>query len=179
MEKIRILIVDDAAVVRRLVASALGADPELEVAGTAANGRIALERLEALRPDLVLLDLEMPEMDGIATLAELRKTHPRLPVIMFSRFTHRGVEATVRALTMGADDYVPKPGDGVSVAECVHGQLIPKVKLLGGRHRPAADAKVPEKEPAPRARGPSGRVELVAVGASTGGPNALAEVLTA
>src|SRR5262245_55812000 len=133
MDRIRILLVDDAAAVRRLVAGALSRDPDLEVVGTAADGRMALARLAELRPDVVLLDLEMPVMGGLETLAALRKTHPRLPVIMFSRFTQRGVEATVHALTLGADDYVPKPGDGLDAAACVQGQLIPKIKLLARR----------------------------------------------
>src|SRR5579871_2964617 len=130
MNKIRVLLVDDAAVVRRLVKTALNRDPDLDVVGTAADGRMALERLAELRPDVVLLDLEMPVMGGLETLEALRKTHPRLPVIMFSRFTQKGVEATVQALTLGADDYVPKPGDGLDVSHCIEELLIPKIKLL-------------------------------------------------
>ncbi|MGH7169218.1 MAG: response regulator, partial [Gemmataceae bacterium] len=133
MEKIRVLVVDDAAVVRRLVASALNRDAALEVVGAAADGRMALDRLAELRPDVILLDLEMPVMDGLETLVALRKSHPRLPVIMFSRFTQRGVEATVHALTLGADDYVPKPGDGLDVDACIEKLLIPKIKMLGRR----------------------------------------------
>src|ERR671933_1625247 len=135
MDKIRVLLVDDSAVVRRLVAGALNEDPGLEVVGCAPEGRTALERLPRLLPDVVLLDLEMPGMDGLETLQALRRAHPRLPVLMFSRHTQRGVEATVRALTLGADDYVPKPGDGLEVQDCVRGQLIPKIKLLGARAR--------------------------------------------
>jgi two-component system chemotaxis response regulator CheB len=90
MPKIRTLVVDDAVVFRRLVAEELARDPALEVVGTAANGRIALAKLAALSPDVVILDVEMPELDGLATLAELRKTSPRLPVIMFSALTERG-----------------------------------------------------------------------------------------
>src|SRR5215813_14193730 len=140
MDKIRVLLVDDAAVVRRLVANALNQDADLEVVGTAADGRIALDRLNDLRPDVILLDLEMPVLDGLQTLVALRKTHPRLPVIMFSRFTQRGVEATVQALTLGADDYVAKPGDGLDATTCIEQILIPKIKLLGGRNRPAPPA---------------------------------------
>ena len=135
MATIRVLLVDDAAVVRRLVTAALNRDPDLEVVGTAADGQIALARLAELQPDVILLDLEMPVMSGLETLVALRKTHPRLPVIMFSRFTQKGVEATVHALTLGADDYVPKPGDGLDVTRCIEELLIPKIKLLGRRHR--------------------------------------------
>src|SRR4051794_3695298 len=118
MTKIRVLLVDDAVVVRRLVTASLNRDPELEVVGTASDGQMALTRLVELQPDVILLDLEMPVMSGLETLTALRKTHPRLPVIMFSRFTQKGVEATVHALTLGADDYVPKPGDGLEVGPC-------------------------------------------------------------
>jgi two-component system, chemotaxis family, protein-glutamate methylesterase/glutaminase len=188
-DKIRVFLVDDASAVRRLVTNALNQDPALEVVGTAADGQMALARLAELRPDVVLLDLEMPVMDGLETLVALRKTHPRLPVIMFSRLTQRGVEATVRALTLGADDYVPKPGDGLDVAGCIEGQLIPKIKLLGRlaleRETPGLDKETrrqPDKEkekPPCRSTSPRQRVEIVVIGASTGGPNALTELLPA
>jgi two-component system chemotaxis response regulator CheB len=182
VDKIRVFLVDDASVVRRLVSAALGRDPELEVAGTAADGRMALARLDEARPDVVLLDLEMPVMDGLQTLAELRKTHPRLPVIMFSRFTQRGVEATVRALTLGADDYVPKPGDDLGVGQCIDDLLIPKIKLLARRGDTDAAPTAPSaarRPPAAAAARPAGPVEAVVIGTSTGGPNALAELLPA
>src|SRR5690349_3295244 len=119
MGKIRILIVDDSVVVRRMVADMLSGDPGFEVAATAPNGRIALAKLPQVNPDLVLLDVEMPEMNGLETLAALRKTYPRLPVIMFSRFTQRGAAVTLEALTLGASDYVTMPdsvrvGDGLT-----------------------------------------------------------------
>jgi two-component system, chemotaxis family, protein-glutamate methylesterase/glutaminase len=183
MDKIRVFLVDDASAVRRLVANALNRDPALEVVGTAADGQMALARLAEVRPDVVLLDLEMPVLDGLQTLVALRKTHPRLPVIMFSRFTQRGVEATVQALTLGADDYVPKPGDGLDVSPCIEKLLIPKIKLLARRAGPPAQAgplasAVPASAGSrPRARTRAQRVELVAIGASTGGPNALVALL--
>jgi two-component system chemotaxis response regulator CheB len=188
MATIRVLLVDDSAVVRRLVKAALDRDPDLEVVGTAADGRIALDRLSELQPDVVLLDLEMPVMSGLETLAALRKTHPRLPVIMFSRFTQKGVVATVHALTLGADDYVPKPGDGLEVNHCIEALLIPKIKLLANRQRqasggsscPAADtAGSPTPAPTVTKAAHSRRVEIVVIGTSTGGPNALAELLPA
>ena len=116
MDKIRVLVVDDGAVMRHMIADALGGDPALEVAGTASNGRIALAKIAQLRPDLVTLDVEMPEMDGLETLAELRPLYPRLPVIMFSRQTQRGAAATIDALALGASDYVNKPvsSDGIT-----------------------------------------------------------------
>src|SRR6266404_4357700 len=109
MPKIRILVVDDSAVIRRLLSDELSKDPALEVAGTAANGKIALARLRQVNPDLVILDIEMPEMDGLETLRELRKTYRKLPVIMFSSLTERGATATLDALALGATDYFTKP----------------------------------------------------------------------
>lgn len=180
MNKIRVFLVDDASVIRRLVTSALNRDPDLEVVGTAADGQMALARLAELQPDVVLLDLEMPVMDGLQTLVALRKTHPRLPVIMFSRHTQRGVEATVHALTLGADDYVPKPGDGIEVGPCIENLLIPKIKMLARRASHLAETRTPTAEvptsasARARSRPRPQRVEMVVIGASTGGPNALA-----
>ena len=107
MPKIRVLIVDDAVVVRRMVSDVLSSDPALEVAGTAPNGRIAMAKISHLNPDLVTLDVEMPVMDGLETLAAIRKTHLTLPVIMFSTVTERGASATLDALALGAKDTLP------------------------------------------------------------------------
>src|SRR6478672_4875067 len=115
MPKFRVLVVDDAVVFRRLVSEELSRDPALEVVSTAANGRIALAKMSQVSPDVVILDVEMPEMDGLATLAELRKTYPRLPVIMFSALTERGAEATLDALALGATDYFTKPTNAGSL----------------------------------------------------------------
>jgi two-component system chemotaxis response regulator CheB len=176
MPKIRVLIVDDAVVFRRLLSETLAADPALEVAGTAANGRIALAKMPQLNPDLVVLDVEMPEMDGLATLAELRKAYPRLPVIMFSALTERGAAATLDALALGASDYFTKPAtEGMAASlEVVREQLIPKIKALCAA--PPAPRPCVAAPPAPSAKAP---VEAVAVAASTGGPNALAELFAA
>src|SRR5271154_5494517 len=136
MPRIRILVVDDAAVIRRLVSDELSMDPALEVVGTAANGKIALSKLPQVNPDLVILDIEMPEMDGLATLTELRKTYPRLPVIMFSALTERGAEATLDALALGATDYFTKPANagGLEASlEIIREQLIPKIKAVCAR----------------------------------------------
>src|SRR5262245_61873662 len=183
MPKIRVLIVDDAAVFRRLVAEELNKDPALEVVGTAANGRIALARMPQVNPDVVILDVEMPEMDGLATLKELRKTYPRLPVIMFSALTERGAEATLDALALGATDYFTKPtntGGLDSSLEVIRDQLIPEIKALCGKARGSARGGAQEATPARPSlvtpRPAPGPVRVVAIGASTGGPNALAEV---
>jgi two-component system chemotaxis response regulator CheB len=178
MNKIRVLIVDDSVVVRRLVTDVLASDPAVEVAGTAPNGRIGLARLTQLNPDVVVLDVEMPEMDGLQTLAALRQTHPRLPVIMFSRFTQRGAAATLEALTLGASDFVAKPEENSpeAAAREVREQLLPRIKQLAAP-KDAASTPVP----VPRALsdpflGRRPLVQVVAIGASTGGPNALVEL---
>jgi two-component system chemotaxis response regulator CheB len=189
MRPIRVLIVDDAVVVRRLVADVLSADPMLEVIGTAANGRIALARIPQVNPDLVTLDVEMPEMDGLQTLMAIRKTYPRLPVIMFSTLTDRGAATTIDALTMGANDYVTKPANVGSVAvamQRVREELIPKIKALCADTagidlspgRPGPVRPLIQPRPASPASGQQ-RIDIVAIGVSTGGPNALAALLPA
>src|SRR5215475_2477362 len=142
MPKIRVLIVDDAVVFRRLLANELANDPALDVVGTAANGRIALARMPQVAPDVVILDVEMPEMDGLTTLAELRKTYPRLPVIMFSALTERGAVATLDALALGATDYFTKPSTATveDSLEVIRKQLIPKIKAICDRNRSQSPA---------------------------------------
>jgi two-component system chemotaxis response regulator CheB len=179
MGKIRVLVVDDAAVFRRLLSEELSKDPALEVVGAAANGRIALTRLTQATPDIVILDIEMPEMDGLATLRELRKTYPRLPVIMFSALTERGAEATLDALALGATDYFTKPanvGGLDSSLEVIREQLIPEIKALCGREGREPKVEAPARQVPPSSRLVPGPAQIVAIGASTGGPNALAEV---
>lgn len=186
MAKIRVLVVDDAVVVRRIVTDVLAADPDIEVVGTAANGRLALAKLAQVTPDLVTLDIEMPELDGLATLVEIRKLHRRLPVIMFSTLTERAASATLDALARGASDYVTKPSNVGSVTlaqERIREELIPKIKALCGR-KPLPAAPRPAPAAAPRVALPPRnplptRVDLLAIGVSTGGPNALAAVIPA
>src|SRR6516162_9825422 len=151
MPKIRVLVVDDAAAFRRLVAGELSNDPALEVVGTAANGRIALARMAQVSPDVVILDVEMPEMDGLAALKEIRKTYPRLPVIMFSALTERGAEATLDALALGATDYFTKPANAGGLdgsLEVIREQLIPKIKTLCASRQTPSTSKESSK-PAP------------------------------
>ncbi len=184
MPKIRVFLIDDAVVIRRLVGDVLNADPAIEVVGTAANGRIGLAKIPQVNPDLVTLDMEMPEMDGLETLKALRKTYPKLPVIMFSTLTARGAAATFDALALGANDYVTKPANVGSVAaaiERVREELVPKIKAFCPHlavQPPAPVAVSPARPPRRRAAAlPPSRIDLVAIGASTGGPNALAAVL--
>jgi CheY-like chemotaxis protein len=109
MQSVRVLIVDDSAVTRRLLGEVLASDPEIEVAGTAGNGSLAFARIPEVKPDLITLDVEMPGMNGLETITEIRELYPKLPVIMFSNFTERGARATLDALARGATDYVTKP----------------------------------------------------------------------
>ncbi len=184
MPKLRVLVVDDAVVVRRLVSDALNADPDLEVVGTASNGKLCLDLLPQLAPDAVTLDVEMPELDGLATLRELRKQWPRLPVVMLSALTEKGASVTLDCLSAGASGYVTKPAgmSGLAAAqERVRSELAPMIKALCMRSQPKGIAR-PIGAAAPRRAAPSrttGAPAIVAIGVSTGGPNALAEVLPA
>jgi two-component system chemotaxis response regulator CheB len=240
---IRILVVDDSVVIRKLVTSTLSEVRGMEVVATAATGKIALTKIQQCNPDIVILDVEMPEMDGIETLQHIRKLSPRLPVIMFSTKTERGAVATIEALTRGASDYVAKPtnmGNVMLAMARVREEMVPKIQALtsgargaagrppssplatfaqsatgapGAKTVPLATLRMPAASvsstrtiplpkmatqviarPQPtapnpvvvldgpirlhRATGPRAPVEVVAIGASTGGPNALAELLT-
>ena len=182
MNTLRVLVVDDAAVVRRQVSMLLATAPGLEVVATAPNGRIALAKVEQLQPDVVLLDLEMPELDGLETLKLLRQRAPELPVVMFSALTERAGVLTLEALALGARDYVTKPtsAGGLNITvEAVRDELVRKLKALQVRSPSAAPAPtlVPRESPA-RPRTPA-RVEVIVLGASTGGPGALARVVAA
>jgi two-component system chemotaxis response regulator CheB len=200
MRKIRVLVVDDAVVVRKIVTDILAEDPGIEVVGVAANGRIALAKIGQLAPDIVTMDVEMPEMDGITALTELRKTHPKLPVIMFSTLTERGAAATLDALSHGANDYVTKPANVGSVAagmDRVRTELLPKIKSLcpglglvdrASQPRDATREKRPASSTpflAPPAQAPiklckpntPQRIDALVIGVSTGGPNALAAMI--
>ncbi|GIF06050.1 chemotaxis response regulator protein-glutamate methylesterase of group 1 operon [Actinoplanes siamensis] len=209
---ISVLVVDDSVVVRRLIVDALGEAPGIQVVGTAANGLLAQAKIDQLKPDVVTMDIEMPEMNGIEAVRELRKRHAVLPVIMFSTLSAAGASATLEALSAGATDYVTKPSNVGSVKEsiaAVREQLVPKIQALGGRRRPPAAA--PPRGPVPAAgarpgalparpglppasaarpatvgpapvrpatrRGTQGRIDILAIGSSTGGPDALTKVL--
>jgi two-component system chemotaxis response regulator CheB len=181
---IRVMVVDDSVVVRKIVTDVLSGDPDIEVVGTAVNGKIALAKLEQLKPDLVTMDIEMPEMNGIEAVRAIRATRSRVPIIMFSTLTERGASATLDALSAGANDYVTKPANVGSVnqsMESVREQLIPRIKALTGRPISAgpvrAAAPVVPIRPAPPRTGPSKKPAVLVIGSSTGGPEALARVL--
>ncbi|MCU7727142.1 chemotaxis response regulator protein-glutamate methylesterase [Actinoplanes sp. KI2] len=216
---ISVLVVDDSVVVRRLIVDALGGAADIQVVGTASNGLLAQAKIDQLKPDVITMDIEMPQMDGITAVKELRKRHKQIPVIMFSTLSAAGASATLEALAAGATDYVTKPSNVGSVSEsiaAVREQLVPKIHALGGRRRSTGLAGAPPARPGaaparplrpgvapPRAglptsgpgrpgavpagppaaaarakRAPGGKVDILAIGASTGGPDALTKVLT-
>jgi len=177
-QKIRVLVVDDSVVIRRLVCHALEQDPDVEVVGVASNGSIALNRIPQLSPDVITLDIEMPEMDGLEFLRHLRPQYPGIRVVMFSTLTERGASATLEALARGADDYVTKASNAGSLDVSLHSlteQLLPKIHQFFAKS--VAAAPVNKLTPAdPPARTAKSRPEVVLLGVSTGGPSALAEM---
>ena len=185
--RIRVLVVDDSVVIRRLISQVLSEDDELEVVGVAADGKVALQRIEQLKPDALTLDIEMPEMDGLETLRHIRKLYPHLRVIMFSTLTERGASVTLEALALGASDYVTKASNAGSLDKsraALRNELTPKIKQFFGRrgaHQlkpPAPQVAVVGKPAAPPARRTVTLVpRIVAIGVSTGGPNALAALV--
>ncbi len=191
---IGLLLADDSAVVRRVLSEAVEAEPRLTLVGTAKNGAEAVGLFPTCRPDVVLLDVEMPTMDGIEAVAAIRKLNSDVPILMFSSLTTKGGEATLDALMNGANDYVTKPTQVGHISEAVrHIQenLLPKVIAWGERYR-AGKPTVYRRGPAVRSdlspslvtsndnnvsNSAATPVDLVAVGVSTGGPDALSELV--
>jgi two-component system chemotaxis response regulator CheB len=175
-KRVRVLIVDDSAVIRQLLSMLLSDDPEIEVVGTAGDPLEARERIKALNPDVVTLDVEMPNMDGVTFLRKIMTLRP-MPVIMVSTLTQAGAETTLEALEIGAVDFIAKPTVDVANAMAgLAGELQAKVKhaahaRIGARRVPAAV----QPHRAVRTLGPTDKV--IAVGASTGGVEALKALL--
>ena len=184
MNNLKVLIVDDSAVFRRTIASALEQDPTIEIVGTAANGEIGLEMIRLKSPEIVILDVEMPKMDGIETLRQIRKQWPMIRVIMFSAHTQTGARSTLEALALGAVDFVTKP-TGASLETnklTIQQDLVPKIRAFSSQPSPTPPSlgkptlvpKIPSRSRRFR-RG--NEPPVVAIGISTGGPNALVNVL--
>jgi two-component system, chemotaxis family, protein-glutamate methylesterase/glutaminase len=190
--RIRVMLVDDAVVVRGLFARWVEAEPDLEVVATLRTGRDAVNQLERVDPDVVVLDVDMPELDGIAALPLLLEKKRDLVVIMASTLTRRNAEISLRALSLGAADYIPKPGSNreVSASTAFRRDLIEKIRQLGLRakrlrhgiktrvSRPAKSAPsiVPATEeiaPLRLRQMPLTPPRVLVIGASTGGPQAL------
>lgn len=188
---LRVLVVDDTIMYRKVVGDILEMIPGVEVVGTANNGQIALSRIAVLKPDLITLDVEMPVMNGLETLQEINKRFPDLGVIMLSTLTKRGSEITMKALELGAFDFIAKPDADARQEniQALKNALIPRVNafarrlelkvLLKQKSRPGGRV-APVAPPAPRpvtAPRRVGKSKAVAIGISTGGPNALAQML--
>jgi two-component system chemotaxis response regulator CheB len=180
-ERVRVLVVDDSALMRKLIPMILERDPDIEVVGTAMDGAFALKKIGELQPDVVTLDLEMPRMDGIETLRTIMRNAP-LPVIVFSTHSREGAYSTFKALALGAIDFVAKPKDAAAgnldpVAHAL-AEKIKVAKRAGGAKtlpRLEMDAPLPKKNRS-RASLPPNRI--IAIGISTGGPIALQYVLS-
>lgn len=180
MKPLRILLVNDSSLVRQLVIQLFAETAGIEIAATAANGELALRQLARQPFDLVLLDYEMPVLDGLQTLEILRRDYPNLPVIMLSRYTYQGATVTVDALMRGAADYQTLP-DKAAVDDCARALLYKDLLAKIQRVRPAAGltppaAVVPQ---APAIRRGQPQVGLLALGSSTGGPRVLEQILHA
>jgi len=179
--KIKVLIVDDSALMRRILGDILSSDSRIKVVGTAKDGVDCLAKIKQLCPDVVTLDVEMPNKDGLATLEEIMKTSP-IPVIMVSSLTQEGAQVTLKALSLGCVDFVAKPSGSISLdIKDVGAELISKIiAAKSARIHPMGVTAA--RVSAPRAPSASvfkkGKRDIIAIAASTGGPMALQQLLT-
>lgn len=179
----RVMVVDDSALYRKVISDVIAEETNLQVVGTAPNGRIALMKIPDQSPDLIVLDMEMPEMDGLTTLRELARQHPNVKAIVFSHHTEIGAELTLKALNLGAVDFVTKPVSGGAMEQSIRNikeSLIPKLTEFAGHavqnlERPAPSNKGNPVSAAIRKRlsSPIGPRDVIAIGISTGGPSTL------
>jgi len=174
---VRVLVVDDSALMRKLIPQMLAADESIEVVGTAMDGTFCLKKIEELRPNVITLDLEMPGMNGIDTLKEIMRREP-VPVIVFSSHSTEGASVTMKALGLGAFDFVTKPKDASAHMAEISKELIAKIKAAAEcKLKPRAVFGVPQKPQ--KASTPAGApTKVVAIGVSTGGPQALEYLFT-
>lgn len=178
-EPIRVMVVDDSTVIRALMARIVEAEPDMRVVSSVANGRAAVEMLRHKPADVVLLDVEMPEMDGLTALPLILRAHPGAAVIMASNLTQQGAEVTLRALELGASDCVAKPTaqSALGGIASISGELVAKIRAVGTVLRARAEPAAPPPPPLPDGGTEVGAVRLLAIASSTGGPNALAQLL--
>lgn len=182
MPRVRVMMVDDSAFVRRVIGRMLAEDPDIELAGTAVNGLEALEKIVEVKPDVIVLDVEMPVMDGLETLRRLMQTRP-VPVVMLSALTQAGSRTTLEALALGAVDFITKPANPAELP-LVTNELAAKVKTaatISLRNVVQRGARLGEALQRngfrPRELLGEGRRELVVIGCSTGGPVALQAII--
>lgn len=202
MQPVKVLVVDDSAFMRRALSDMINSDSALEVVGTARNGHDALQKIAALHPDVVTLDIEMPELNGLKVLETVMNSHP-LPIIMLSSLTQNGAEQTVEALQLGAVDFIAKPSGQISLdIDKLQDEIIRKIKITAGTKKNlenfniksdnntitvAKDLKAPPadqienfvgitktKKPMPVVKQLN---KLIVIGTSTGGPKALSQVI--
>ena len=175
-EKIRVLVVDDSALMRKLIPQILVSDPSIEVVGTAMDGLIGLRKIQELRPNVVTLDLDMPRMDGIEMLREITRKH-HVPVIVVSAHTEEGASLTLKALSLGAFDFVTKPQDAASGRlQQIASELALKIKVAAASGAPKMIITMPPAQRKPRRNFPAQLrypSKIVAIGISTGGPQAI------
>lgn len=196
MNPLRVMIVDDTIVYRKIVSDVLAKIPGVEIVGTANNGKIAMSRIASLKPDLITLDIEMPEMNGLEVLARIQKESPDIGAIMLSTLTSQGSDMTIKALELGAFDFIQKPETGTMAenVEKVKSALEPMISAFKRRRqiKSILKGKISKTKPLP-SRKPAGDVaarmtritgrikksksEIIAIGISTGGPNALARMM--
>ena len=183
---IRVLVIDDSALMRKMITQMLARDTSIEVVGTAMDGTFGLKKIEELRPDVVTLDLEMPQMDGIETLKHIMKRGPT-PVIVVSSHSTKGATETFKALQWGAFDFVAKPQENAGMTmETIADELVAKVKAADASRKsksavaPVASDRLQDarKRPRPPASARTSPSKIVAIGISTGGPNALLYLLS-
>lgn len=179
-QKIQVLVVDDSAVVRGLIARALETDPAINVAGTAMHGEAALGWMRRHPVDVVILDVEMPVMDGLTALQHIQSEFPGVKVVMASSLTQAGAETTVKALALGAADCIAKPvakNTADSISQLLD-RLVPLVKALGKQLTTATPSRS-KSVPSSRRSLHTVKPKAVVIGTSTGGPNALSLLLSA
>ena len=177
-DKVRVLVVDDSALMRQLLSAMMRSDPDIDVVGAAPDPLVARQMIKDLNPDVVTLDVEMPNMDGISFLEKIMKLRP-MPVLMISSLTQAGADATLQALELGAVDYIAKPKVDLQqgLAE-KQAEIVEKVKIAAkARVRSRASSTARAAAPAVARAGFSTTERIVAIGASTGGVEALREVL--
>lgn len=176
-DKIKVLVVDDAVVVRILVGTTISNDPDLDLVGKAQNGKVALDMIASLKPDVVVLDIEMPEMDGLTVLKMLKEKRLQTKVIMFSTYTTVGAEQTFEALELGAADFIPKPSNaGFSKGfEEVKEELLSKIKFIGSARVAPSAGKLYRPAPAPRSA--AAAYELIVFEGGMGAPKTFMNII--
>lgn len=180
-DRTRVLVVDDSVVVRGLVSRWLSESGKFEVVGTASNGRIAINRMNEVEPDIVLLDLDMPELDGLSALPQLLAKRPTASIVVVSTLSQRNADISLRCLSLGAIDYLPKPEShrDVSTSVTFRAELLAKLEALASRHgRKVAVPARPASPRPPQLRGQIVPPRCLMIGASTGGPRAILKLVT-